>query len=175
MGDTSSEMRRCADKIDKERVKTVDAADTVERKKGGIFARIASIGKKNPKRTAKELDELIEDFDEILQGAIKSGDFLTFVTDTKLILTQVDLRLQDMILRKKKDLESERGDEEYNRMAVAILNTMDWHFQSIGHVLGRPLTGKETKDAQVTWLELVEYHLEQVAASAEEYTKARKR
>ena len=167
MGSTKEEMKPSTKSRD---VQTVNAADMVG-KKGGFLSRIADKMKKtSPQKTAKNFADLTEDFADLLEKAIKDLNFPDFAVDTKLLLTQIDLRLQDMILTKRKELKSESGDEDYNRQAIARLMTMDWHFQSIAQILNSQLTGKETP---LMLLELIEYHLDQIGELAVEYYKSR--
>lgn len=167
MGSTKEEMKPSAKSRD---VQTVNAADMVG-KKGGFLSRIADKMKKtSPQKTAKNFADLTEDFADLLADAIKNLNIADFTTNTKLLLTQIDLRLQDMVLTKRKELKNEKGDEEYNQLACAKLLAMDWHFQSIAQILNKQPTGKETP---LTLLEYIEWHLEQIGELAVEYYKSR--
>lgn len=162
MGSTKEEMKPCTDKV-----KTVDAADMVS-KKGGLLSRIRDgLKKVSPQKTAKNFADLVEDFAELLESAIQKADYQTFVTDTKLILTQIDLRLQDMIVNKRKELKGESGREEYNQRAIARLMTIDWQFQSIHQIINRQSAGQITP---VMLLEYIDWHVQEIGRLIVEYT-----
>lgn len=51
------------------------------------------------------------------------------------MIYEIEDRLVDMIKTKRAELQAEKGDEFYNRKALALLETAGWHLDSVIEIM----------------------------------------
>lgn len=166
MGSTKEEMKPST----KKSAKVVNAADTAGAATGGIFDKIrAKVSGKNKANKNQNFADLMQEFYDVLTEANKTASIKALSEDTQVLIPKIEVRLDHMIVTKAHELETERGEENYNRRQVARLRTMQWHWNTISESLDHADDPYQVGATAKTLLDQINYHTEAVIELIVEY------